>query len=128
MPRSRGDVNFRSLFQDFNASKFVVFTSLLIFSLLYALKLDGVLNWSWWSVFIPIWIWKGIVGKHPTILVIIMHWKPKSLWLPSYLVSQTIVITFSVCGAIIGSYVWWRRPQNRLNADEYIQYKAMLIR
>jgi len=93
MPRSRGDVNFRSLFQDFNASKFIIFTSLLIFSLLYALKLDRVLNWSWWSIFIPIWIWKGIV----------------------------------VCGAVIGSYVWWRRPQNRLNADEYIQYKAMLI-
>ena len=34
----------------------------------------------------------------------------------------------TVCGAVIGSYVWWRRPQNRLNADEYIQYKAMLIR
>ena len=63
MPRSRGDVNFRSLFQDFNASKFVIFTSLLIFSLLYALKLDRVLNWSWWSIFIPIWIWKGIVGE-----------------------------------------------------------------
>jgi len=93
MPRSRGDVNFRSLFQDFNASKFIIFTSLLIFSLLYALKLDRVLNWSWWSIFIPIWIWKGIV----------------------------------VCGAIVGSYVWWRRPHNRLNADEYIQYKAMLI-
>ena len=28
---------------------------------------------------------------------------------------------------MVGSYIWWRRPQNRLNADEYIQYKAMLI-
>lgn len=32
-----------------------------------------------------------------------------------------------VMGAVVGSYVWWRRPQNRLNAEEYIQYKAMLI-
>ena len=88
MPRSRGDVNFRSLFQDFNASKFVVFTSLLIFSLLYALKLDGVLNWSWWSVFIPIWIWKGIVGKFLTNLVVIMPQKPKLY----YLFFQTILI------------------------------------
>lgn len=38
-----------------------------------------------------------------------------------------IFLTFSVSGAIVGSCVWWRRPQNRLNADEYIQYKAMLI-
>ena len=36
-------------------------------------------------------------------------------------------ISISVAGAIVGSFVWWRRPQNRLNADEYIQYKAMLI-
>ena len=34
---------------------------------------------------------------------------------------------FSVSGAIVGSIVWWRRPQNHLNAEEYIQYKAMLI-
>ena len=27
----------------------------------------------------------------------------------------------------MGSYVWWRRPQSRLNTEEYIQYKAMLI-
>ena len=33
----------------------------------------------------------------------------------------------SVSGAIVGSIVWWRRPQNHLNAEEYIQYKAMLI-
>ena len=33
----------------------------------------------------------------------------------------------AVSGALVGSYVWWRRPQNRLNAEEYIQYKAMLI-
>ena len=46
-------------FQEFNGSKFVLFTSLLFFSILYALKLDGVINWSWWSIFIPLWIWKG---------------------------------------------------------------------
>ena len=45
--------------QEFNGSKFVLFTSLLFFSILYALKLDGVINWSWWSIFIPLWIWKG---------------------------------------------------------------------
>jgi len=96
MPRNhygRADINFRSFFQDFNMSKFVVYTSLLIFSMLFALKLDGQIHWSWWSIFTPLFIWKGI----------------------------------AVAGAIVGSFVWWRRPQNRLNADEYIQYKAMLI-
>ena len=44
--------------QEFNGSKFVVFTALLLFSLLYTLKLDGALAWSWWSVFAPLWVWK----------------------------------------------------------------------
>ena len=79
--------------QEFNGSKFVVFTALLLFSLLYTLKLDGVLDWSWWSVFIPLWAWKAV----------------------------------AISGAGVGSYVWWRRPQSRLNNEEYIQYKAMLI-
>jgi len=33
----------------------------------------------------------------------------------------------AIAGAGVGSYVWWRRPQSRLNTEEYIQYKAMLI-
>ena len=79
--------------QEFNGSKFVLFCSLLMFSVLYTLKLDGVISWSWWSVFLPLWVWKGI----------------------------------AISGASVGSYVWWRRPQSRLNNEEYLQYKAMLI-
>ena len=67
-PRA-GDVNFRSLFQDLNASKLVVFSSLLAFSLLFALKMDGLLDWSWWAVFAPLLVWKGIVGKCHNITV-----------------------------------------------------------
>ena len=67
MPRNqygRADINFRSFFQDFNMSKFVVYTSLLIFSMLFALRKDGVINWSWWSIFIPLFVWKGIAGMY----------------------------------------------------------------
>ncbi len=60
-----------------------MFTSLLLFSILYTLKLDGVLAWSWWSVFAPLWIWKGL----------------------------------AITGAGVGSWVWWRRPQARLNTE-----------
>ena len=87
------DVNLRTLFQDFNASRFVVFSSLLSFSILFALKMDDVLGWPWWAVFLPLWTWKAI----------------------------------AVSGAVVGSVVWWRRPQSRMNAEEYIQYKAMLV-
>lgn len=86
-------MNFRTLFQDFNGSKFIVYSCLLAFSILFALKLDGFVTCSWWTVFAPLWFWKGM----------------------------------AVSGALVGSWVWWRRPQNRLNAEEYIQYKAMLI-
>ena len=37
----------KNVCQEFNASKFVLFTALLLFSMLYSLKLDGVLDWSW---------------------------------------------------------------------------------
>jgi len=33
----------------------------------------------------------------------------------------------AVLGAVVGSVVWWRRPHGRMNVEEYIQYKAMLI-
>ena len=52
--------------QEFNGSKFVVFTALLLFSLLYTLKLDGALAWSWWSVFAPLWVWKVGQQIHAT--------------------------------------------------------------
>lgn len=86
-------VNLQGFFQEFNASKFVVFSALLAFSLLYTLKLDGEIAVSYWTVFLPLWIWKGI----------------------------------AILGALVGSYVWWRRPHARVNTEEYIQYKAMLI-
>ena len=67
MPRNNrsggADINFRSVFQDFNMPKFVVYSSLLVFTMLFALKMDQDLSWSWWSVFTPLFIWKGIAGK-----------------------------------------------------------------
>ncbi|XP_035207072.1 transmembrane protein 185B-like isoform X2 [Stegodyphus dumicola] len=32
-----------------------------------------------------------------------------------------------IAGACIGSYVWWRHPQYRVEGEGYIHYKAMLI-
>lgn len=80
MPRGsanygRADINFRSFFQDFNMSKFVVYSSLLIFSMLFALKLDRILNWSWWSIFIPLFIWKAIAGQFWMMKFILMIFK-----------------------------------------------------
>lgn len=54
-------VNLRNIFQDFNPSKFVIFSCLLGFSLLFSLRLDNTIEWSYWVVFLPIWIWKFLV-------------------------------------------------------------------
>jgi hypothetical protein len=43
MPPNR-DLNFTGLFQDFNISKFLVYSCLLVFSILFTLKLDGVIQ------------------------------------------------------------------------------------
>ncbi|GFO08241.1 hypothetical protein PoB_003474600 [Plakobranchus ocellatus] len=54
-------MNLKNMFQDFNPSKFVVFSSLLVFCLLFSLRLDETVDWSYWFIFLPIWIWKLLV-------------------------------------------------------------------
>ncbi|KAL6433459.1 hypothetical protein ACFW04_006531 [Cataglyphis niger] len=54
-------MNLQTLFQDFNPSKFLVHSCLMIFTSLFALRLDGFIEWSYWSIFSPIWFWKGMV-------------------------------------------------------------------
>ncbi|XP_028038363.1 transmembrane protein 185A [Bombyx mandarina] len=61
------EMNLQTLFQDFNPSKFVIHTCLLIFTALLALKLDKTITWSYWAVFTPIWIWKFLVVLGATI-------------------------------------------------------------
>lgn len=58
MPRAL--INVHSFLQDFNPSKFTVYFSLLIFSILFTLKLDNRIALSWWLIFLPLWIWKSI--------------------------------------------------------------------
>uniref|UniRef100_A0A8D1QKU7 Transmembrane protein 185A n=2 Tax=Sus scrofa TaxID=9823 RepID=A0A8D1QKU7_PIG len=54
-------MNLKGLFQDFNPSKFLIYACLLLFSVLLALRLDGIIQWSYWAVFAPIWLWKLMV-------------------------------------------------------------------
>ncbi|CAL1545989.1 unnamed protein product [Lymnaea stagnalis] len=71
-------MNLKNLFQDFNPSKFVVFTCLLVFTVLFSLRLDKSITWSYWFVFLPIWVWK--------LLVMIGAFIGSSVWLrnPQY--------------------------------------------
>lgn len=42
-------------------SKFLIYACLLLFSVLLSLRLDGIIKWSYWAVFAPIWLWKLMV-------------------------------------------------------------------
>ncbi|XP_015790940.1 transmembrane protein 185B [Tetranychus urticae] len=54
-------MNLQELLQEFNPSNFVVYTCLLLFSILFAFRLDGTITISYWLVFMPLWIWKCLV-------------------------------------------------------------------
>lgn len=42
-------------------SRFIVYCCLLAFTLLFSLRLDGIISWNYWVVFLPLWIWKLMV-------------------------------------------------------------------
>ncbi|XP_033326357.1 transmembrane protein 185B [Megalopta genalis] len=60
-------MNLQTLFQDFNPSKFLVHCCLMIFTSLFALRLDGFIEWNYWCVFTPIWFWKSMVILGATV-------------------------------------------------------------
>lgn len=45
----------------FNFSKFLVYSCLLVFTVLLALRQDEEISWSYWVIFAPIWFWKIMV-------------------------------------------------------------------
>jgi len=47
--------------QSCNPARFVITVSLLIFSILFALQLDGYIKINYWLVFLPLFIWKMLV-------------------------------------------------------------------
>lgn len=86
MPRAL--INVHSFLQDFNPSKFTVYVSLLAFSILLSLKLDNRITFSYWLVFLPLWIWKSIaaLGAFVGLLVWIRN--------PEYRLSNSSYVHF----------------------------------
>lgn len=54
-------MNFKGLFQELNPSKFLVYFTLVLFVVLLGTRLDRFIEWSYFIVFLPLWIWKLIV-------------------------------------------------------------------
>lgn len=86
MPRAL--INVHSFLQDFNPTKFTVYFSTLIFSILFSLKLDKKISFSYWLVFLPLWIWKSltILGASVGIIIWIRN--------PDYRVSHSSYVHF----------------------------------
>lgn len=63
-------MNLQKLLQEFNPSKFVVYNCLLVFTMLFALRLDETIKISYWLVFMPLFVWKsltvslGLIGTY----------------------------------------------------------------
>ena len=55
------EINFRSFLWELNASKFLVYACLLIFSMLLALRLDQVITVNYAVVFLPLWLGEACV-------------------------------------------------------------------
>lgn len=51
----------KRLFVDCNPSKFIIFSSLFVFSIFLSLKLDNLIQWNLWCIFIPLFCWKLFV-------------------------------------------------------------------
>lgn len=81
-------INFHSFLQDFNPSKFIVYSSLLVFTILFSFRLDNRINISYWFVFTPLWIWKAITVSGALVGILV--------WLrnPEYRVSNASYIHF----------------------------------
>lgn len=86
MPRAL--INVHSFLQDLNPSKFTVYFSTLIFAILFSLKLDNRITLSYWLVFLPLWIWKGIAFLGAIVGIIV--------WLrnPDYRVGHSSYVHF----------------------------------
>lgn len=51
-------MDLRRAFENFAPTKALVFLMLLIFTITLSLRLDGTIEWSYWVIFLPLWIWK----------------------------------------------------------------------
>ncbi|KAM9832819.1 transmembrane protein 185-like isoform 1-T1 [Syngnathus typhle] len=105
-------MNLRGLFQDFNPSKFLIYSCLLLFSVLLSLRLDGVIQWSYWAVFTPIWLWK--------LLVIIGASVGTGVWARNPQYSRNVA----------GLESWERGAFSlsvRAEGETCVEFKAMLI-
>ena len=58
-------------------SKLLLFFLLILFSVLLALRLDGIIEWSFWAVFLPIWLWKFITLTGGTLGIYVWVTNPQ---------------------------------------------------
>ncbi|EFO25757.1 hypothetical protein LOAG_02730 [Loa loa] len=73
------ELSLRSFFRDFNAPKFVLYSSLLCFFILLPLRFDGTIELNYALVFLPLWICECIVFLGAVVAAISFTISPPSL-------------------------------------------------
>ena len=58
-------------------SNFILYSLLLILSVLISLRAEGVINWSYGAVFLPLWLWYAVVVGGAVSGVIVWIWKKR---------------------------------------------------
>lgn len=70
-------ININSFLQECNPSKLIVYTSVLVFCILFSLRLDNKIILSYWLVFLPLWIWKSIAFLGAIVGIIVWARNPE---------------------------------------------------
>ncbi|XP_067948518.1 transmembrane protein 185-like [Watersipora subatra] len=71
-------MNLSKQFQLVNPGKLGVYLSLLTFSLFMSLWMDGLIRWSIWIVFLPLWLWKMLIIFGSVIGIGVWCYKPEA--------------------------------------------------
>lgn len=70
-------MHLKDIVQRFNASHFIIYCCLLLFSILLSLQVDGVISQSYGLIFLPLWVWKTVTFAGATAGIILWVKKKK---------------------------------------------------
>nr|CAG4650255.1 EOG090X087A [Sida crystallina] len=134
-------MNLQTILQDFNPGKFVVYINLLIFVCLCSLRLDGFIEYSYWLVFTPLWIWKLMIELFASVNLLqfifvalrldhFIMWKWELVFIPLWFTFGLALIGLSY--TLLLALVLFRSSnvsvdQRRASAQAAIGYASLVI-
>ncbi|CAK5066161.1 unnamed protein product [Meloidogyne enterolobii] len=75
------EINLLSFLGEFNGSKFLVYFCLLIFTIIFSLRLDQIININYIFVFLPLWLGEICVFVGFIVAIVSLIVRPPSRFL-----------------------------------------------